>query len=67
MLGFEGVIVDEAQGFVYKTKAPIKGDTYHFFYVMFKDGKQIEFSDFTGASEAFSEEEAKLMYESVKQ
>lgn len=64
---FETLIVDEPQGFVYKTNAPIKGETYHFFYVLFKDGKQIEFSDFTGASEAFSEDEAKLMYESVKQ
>lgn len=64
---FESVVVDEPQGFVYKTNAPMKGDTYHFFYVLFKDGKQIEFSDFTGASESFSEDEAKLMYESVKQ
>lgn len=59
--------LDEPHGFVYQTRMAPKGDLYHFFYTLVKDGKQIEITDYFGLEDAFTKEEALLMYQSVKQ
>jgi hypothetical protein len=64
---FVRVVLDEENGFVWETNDPDVGKDFHFFYVTFKDGKQIEFSEGLSLFKNFSEEDVMLMYKAVKQ
>ncbi len=64
---FNDVVLEEPNGFIFTTKIAPHGKTYHFFYVTVANGQQIEFTDYFSVIEKNTEEDIKLMYESVKQ
>lgn len=64
---FDDVILEEPQGFIFTTRIAPHGKTYHFFYVSIAEGRQIEFTDYFSVIEKNTEEDIRLMYESVKQ
>lgn len=62
--GFASFVKEEANGYIYKVDDD--GETYNFYYVMQKDGKNIIFT--SGAIfSSVSQEDAEAMYNAVKQ
>ena len=64
---FDKVIQEDPQGFIFTTKMEPHGKTYHFFYVTIAEGRQIEFTDYFSVMEKQTEQDVRLMYESIKQ